>query len=88
MKYGAGISRDGVKKQSHDKLPILIVTIELQKLIQLAKDLVSGAASDESKILENEVIKSLRIQSDSFQDLVDSELRLVYQKTEAIFKEL
>lgn len=88
IKYGASLSGEDAKKQSCDKLPIFVVTIGIEKLIQLAKDLIGGRMSDDSKILEKEVIESLKSQSEQFQKLVDPKIAASYQKTQGIFEEL
>ena len=88
LKYGLEMNPQGIKKKSCKNLPFFIISIKLEDCLSLASDIFQGQASEEGEKIKNEVLKSILLQSEKFQDIASTGVKSSYQNVKEIFQEL
>lgn len=88
IKYGFYIKNE-VKKGSLNDLPTFIISINSEKLIEMAEKIVEGKSTDEFLKKEKiEILKSLKEQSEQFSKIANEKLKYAYKRTTEIFENL
>jgi len=92
VKYGVDYTNEVVTKKSYKKLPVFVISTNVEGLITLAKDVINGKSSFEGiQVLQN-IIGDLEEQYQKIKngiiEIDDPELKSAYQKAGKIFMDL
>ena len=88
VKYGVGFSKDGVEKMNYTGLPIFIISLNGDEVLELAHEIEDGELVKEGDHLADVVAEELSRQSQQLSSLVGAKLQDSYSAANKIFKAL
>ena len=88
VKYGFGFENESLVKKSYYNLPLFIISMKGEELLEVLKDIEKGEISFEGRKVENTVLDELKSQSENFAESASLKLKLSYEKAGEIFERL
>ncbi|TSC89824.1 MAG: hypothetical protein G01um10143_314 [Parcubacteria group bacterium Gr01-1014_3] len=88
VKYGVGLSKDGVEKMSYTGLPVFIISLNGDEVLELARGIEAGELGEEGERLAGVVAEELSRQSQQLSSLTGGKLQSSYSSANKIFKAL
>lgn len=88
VKYGFGFENDAWQRKSYYNLPLFIISIKNEELLEVLKNLEKEELSYEGKLVQNKILEELKLQSEKFAESASPKLKSSYEKAGKIFKKL